>query len=295
MNFCEFCIVGAGPAGYGALKRLLNDGKTNVMLFEAKSEPLYSLTSMHAIPLKNDIFPQGITSSAFRSYLLSDSKAINHIKLDSRLLGIDLHARTCIINHDGKENKVIHFQHLLLATGAMQAITPEMLLPGFRGAGIFTVYQVLEMLTHFNFIPGRHLGILGESEYSLELAMLARKKGIEPYFFSNSGIEESIPYREIVRAVGDEHMCALEYITPSGSLETFSLDSLAIDGHWSMEHKMRELIGIEWDIDAWHAKTGENQSVPGHPEISVIGDAYEPRFDFLEQYANGYNVAGRLA
>jgi len=295
MNFFEFCIVGAGPAGFGALKRLLNDSKANVVLFEAKSEPLYSLTSMNAVPLKNDIFPQGITGSAFRSYLLSDSEALDHISFDSRLIGIDLHAHTCIMNHDGKENKVIHFQHLLLATGAMQAITPEMLLPGFRGAGIFTVYQVLEMLTHFDFIPGQRLGILGESQYSLELAMLAHKKGIEPYFFSNSGIEESFRYREIVRAVGDEHICALECILPSGDIETFNLDSLAIDGNWSMEHKMRELIGIEWDIDAWHAKTGENQSVPGHPEISVIGDAYEPRFDFLQQYANGYKVAGRLA
>jgi hypothetical protein len=295
MNSCEFCIVGAGPAGFGALKRLLKDSKTNVVLFEAKGEPLYSLTSMQAVPLKNDLFPQGITGSAFRSHLLSDSEALNHIRFDSRLIGIDLHTRTCIMNHEGKENEVIHFEHLLIATGAMQAITPEMLLPGFRGAGIFTVYQVLEMLTHFDFIPGQHLGILGESQYSRELAILARQKGIKPYVFSNGVIAESIRYREIVRVLGDEHMSALECILPNGEIAAFELDSLAIDGNWSMEHKMRELLGIEWDIDAWHAKTGENQSIPGHTEVSIIGDAYEPRFDFLQQFANGYNVAGRLA
>jgi len=295
MKSYKYCIIGGGPGGIGFLNGLRNTGETDVILFEGREDFLYTLSFMPFVKKSSRMFTEEITGKQFRNFLLENDDYSRYAKPNSRLIGLDKENGICTVNSNGKENLTIKYSTLIIAAGALQSIYGKELLPGYRGAGTFTTYQVSEMLTWYSFLPGKNLGIIGESEYALETALIAESKGLNVTLFSNSISEkECINYKSILSLQGDEHIGAIEIETKSGKRTHYPVDSLAVDGEFSMEHKLRDLIGIEWDIDAWQAGTEHNQRHPDFENIYVTGDAFKPKFNFLEQYENGYNLAGEL-
>ncbi len=295
MESYKYCIIGGGPGGFGVLDGLLKTGETDSILFEGRDNFLYSLSLMPFIKKSTEMFSKEITGKQFRDLLLENSDYSRYANPNSRLIGLDKENGSCTVNVDGKKNLEIKYGMLIIAAGAIQSIYGKELLPGYRGAGTFTTYQVSEMLTQYSFLPGKHLGIIGDSEYALETALIAERKGLNVTLFSHSLTEKNcINYKSILGLQGDEHISSVEIETESGEKLQYPVDSLAVDGEFSMEHKLRDLIGIEWDIDAWQAGTEHNQQHPYFENIYLAGDAYKPKFNFLEQYENGYNLAGGL-
>ena len=147
---------------------------------------------------------------------------------------------------------------------------------------MFTAYQVSEMLTHFDFNPGKRLAIAGNSLYCSETKAIAEASGLDVLLLDE----------EIYRLKGTEHIESVDTISADGTIHTYSVDALAVDGEFAMEHKMRELLQLEWNIDQDRADTKETQVHKRFPNIFVVGDAYKPDFNFLKQYENGYSIFG---
>ncbi len=294
MKSYDYCIIGGGPAGIGVLDRLLHKGQKNVMLFEGRDELLYTLSFMPFIKQTSAMFRSAVSGTGFKTHLLETKRPESVISLGSRLIGTDFENHRIIINDNGRENLTVSYRNLIIATGGVQAVYGRRLLPGFRGAGTFSTYQTAEMLTRYDFIPGEKLAIIGESSYAEETRRIAQEKGIETILFSNSSFESAVPYAEVTGLEGDEHISGIRIRTPENKNQYFAIDSLATDGEFIMEHKMRELLGIEWDIDRWQAETDTTQRHPDFTDVYIAGDAWKPNFNFLNQYENGYNLAGRI-
>ncbi len=291
MELYNYCIIGGGPAGIGFLDSIRETGETSVRLFEGRDTLCYTLEFMPLVKKKSPRFPLIMSGTEFREKLLNTTIESSFINLKSRLIGIDAAHNTLTINIDGKKNLSISYRKLIIAAGAVQSIYGHRLLPGFRGAGTFTTYQVSEMLTRYNFVPGKKIALVGETEYSLETYHLAQKAEMEVLFFSNSGSNGSIPYREIHSLHGNEHFEGLTIMGKGDRKEYYEADSLAVDGDFIMEHKMRELLDAEWDIDSWKLETKDNQSLQKVSNIHITGDALKPHFNFMKQYENGFYLA----
>ncbi len=294
MKLYDYCIIGGGPAGIGVLDRLLQEGQKNCMLFEGRDELLYTLSFMPFIKQTSPMFQSAVSGTGFKTHLLETNRPEPVLSLGSRLIGTDFKNHRIIINDNGKENLTVSYRKLLIATGSVQSIYGSRLLPGFRGAGTFSTYQTAEMLTRYDFIPGEKLAIIGESSYAEETRRIAQEKGIETILFSNSSFESAVPYTDVTGLEGKEHISGIRIRTPENKTQHFAIDSLAVDGEFIMEHKMRELLGIEWNIDKWQAATDDEQRHPDFADVYITGDAWKPGFNFLNQYENGYNLAGRI-
>ncbi len=295
MESCKYCIIGGGPAGIGFLSRIIESGEKDVRLFEGRDEILYSLSFMPSVKIKSEMFPGPFSGKEFRDHLLKDDKTVPFVTTGSRLIGLDADKKICTVNIEGKENREIRYTYLIIATGAIQAIYGKELLPGYRGAGIFTAYQVSEMLTHYDFLPGKRLAVIGDSGFAEETVYLAEKAGIKTTLLSKENLPGAVRYESILGLLGDEHISGIKITGADGKTETIEIDSLAVDGLFSMEHKMRELLEVEWDIENWKADTDESWNPADRPDIFLTGDALKPDFSFLNQYENGYNLAGRIA
>ena len=295
MEMYKYCIIGGGPGGIGVLDRLLEEGETDIILFEGRDELLYTLSLMPFKGMTSKMFPEEVSGTQFRENILKKTNYLEYVKLNSRLIGLDNENSTCIVNIDGKKNLEIGYNTLIIATGAVQSIYGKELLPGFRGAGVFTTYQISEMLIRYDFIPGKTLGIIGDSEYSIETAQIAEDAGLEVTLFSkgDSG-SRGVKYKSICSLEGDEHISGVNIENESGKETFYLVDSLAVDGEFSMEHKMRDLLEVEWDINSWQAGTEHDQSHLRFSNIFLTGDAFKPAFSFLDQYENGYSLAGGL-
>ena len=296
MKSYKYCIIGGGPGGLGVLNRLLKEGETDVILFEGRGELLYTLSFMPFVKRTSKMFPEEVTGVQFRDKILKENIHTEFVKLNSRLIGLNKKDSICTVNINGEENLEIGYKTLIIATGAVQSIYGKELLPGFRGAGVFTTYQISEMLTRYDFLPGKNLGIIGDCEYSLETAIIAEKEGIAVTLLSNSSSAGSrgIKYKTILSLEGDEHISGIVIENESGKETFYPVDSLAVDGEFSMEHKMRDLLDLEWNVDSWQAGTENDQSHPDFNNIYLAGDAFKPTFSFLDQYENGYSLAGGL-
>ncbi len=294
MESYEYCIIGGGPSGVGFLDRLIQEGRQDIMLFEGRGELLYTLSLMSHVTQTSAMFPGEVEGTVFREQLLERKRPKALLSLSSRLIGVDAQNSSILINLDGRENHPVRYRHLIIATGGVQAVYGSRLLPGFRGAGIFSTYQTAEMLKLCDFIPGKRLAVLGESPYAEETYRMAQEQGLAAVFLSNGRYTGAVPYAEVLGLEGQEHLDGITIRTPEGKTRHFTVDSLAVDGEFIMEHTMRDLLAMEWDIDRWQAETGDNQSHPTYPSVHITGDAWKPTFNFLNQYENGFNLAGRI-
>lgn len=295
MESYDYCIIGGGPGGIGFLDRIIEEGNKTAVLIEGRNELLYTLSFMPTVKISSRMFQKEQTGTEFRDFMLKENTRNSMVKLGSRLIAVDAENSRCTVNIKGEKNIVIRYKYLIIATGAIQSIYGRELLPGYRGAGVFTAYQISEMLTRYDFIPGRKLAVVGDTQYALETARIAAKEGIEVSLFSKTALgDNTIRYKAIKSLYGGEHISGIEIIDETGKPVKYAIDSIAVDGDFSMEHKMRELTGIEWDIEKWQADTGDKQQSKTCPGMFVIGDAFKPRFSFLEQYEKGYDLAGRI-
>ncbi len=294
MESYDYCIIGGGSAGIGFIDRLLEEGKKNIILFEGRNELLYTLSFMPFIKQTSPLFTKEASGSEFKELLLEKNRPDTFLSLSSRLIGTNLENKEIVINENGEKNRSITYKKLIIATGGIQSIYGKQLLPGYRGSGIFSAYQISEMLSLYDFIPGKQLAVLGESFYALETYKLAQKKGIAAVLLSNTEQDEAVSYAAVLKLEGEEHINGITVQMPDASTRHFAIDSLAVDGTFIMEHKMRELLDIEWDIDRWQLFTQDNQSHPVFPDVHIIGDAWKPEFNFMHQYENGFKLAGRI-
>ena len=74
--------------------------------------------------------------------------------------------------------------------------------------------------------------------------------------------------------------------------EILEIDSLAVDGKFIVEHKMRDILELKWDLENWEAKLKDGFYL--NDDIIIIGDANRPDCNFMYQYEKAYNFAKEI-
>ncbi len=302
MTNYRYLIVGGGVAGISALHALKDLKKDSLLLLEARDEPMYTLTWMRHIPFGRDGYES--TGFDFRKSLMARSSGLiesGDIRLGTRVFNIDLSSRTVYARSPEGERLSIKYDILIFAAGATQIVYGESLLPGVRPGRLFSVYQVGEMLAHYDFLPGRRLVLYGASVYTAETAISASRKGIKCTVVSPGDASwkvyaraESINLYEnciLKQVLGDASFSGL--LVQQGSNE-FCVrgDSLAVDGDYVLEHVWREHLGVEWNLEEWRVDLRDEEMM--ERKLIFLGDARKPEVDFVKQYEQSQQVIRRL-
>jgi len=292
----EYIVIGGGVSGLGALDALLTAGKSNVALFEARDTLMYTNTWMKNIKLKDSMDNKSYTGESFREKILTGlEKSDNgkHINTGKRVYYIDQKEKKVHIRTASNQREEYSYGTLIVAVGATQIMYGKYLLPGSRGGRYFTSYQAGEMLEHYPFKPGEKLIVYGESIYTLDTAMLAEKSGISVTVVSPSELilpenwpADIVVYDKAVlkQTYGDTLFEGM--LIQKGSAQIcIPGDSLAVGGDFVLEHPWREHLAVEWDLKKWELDLPKEEMEKRN--LIVIGDAYKPSPDFIEQYEAG--------
>ena len=292
----DYIVVGGGISGLGALTSMISEGHNKVALFEARDTLMYTNTWMKNIELQDSIDNKSYTGESFREKILTGlEKSGNekHINTGKRVYYIDQKEQKVHIRTAANQREEYSYGTLVVAVGAAQIMYGKYLLPGTRGGRFFTSYQVGEMIEHYPFKPGEKLIVFGESLYTMDTAMLAKKSGISVTVVSPSKLilpenwpEDIAVYDEVVlkQIFGDTLFEGM--LIQSGSAQiSISADSIAVDGDFVMEHPWREHLAVEWDLEKWELDLSMEEMKKRN--LVVIGDAYKPSPDFIEQYESG--------
>ncbi len=279
----EFCIIGGGVGGLGFLDGLLDRGVESVLLLEGKDELMYTLGWLKYV--KKEFEGEHLTGYGFRNKLINKNRPVDMIMLSSKIMNVDP-ASNKVYFFSKDKLEVCSYKYLAIAAGGVPIIYGKYLLPGYRGAGIFSAYQVGEMLDLFNFKPGKKLVILGDNEYAVDLAYLARDCGIEvsvvsPVQLNIGDIEFYSGNIKLLR--GDLRL--REVILDDGKV--ISCDSLAVAGRFVPERWWRENGIVRWDLKKW-------EGISLYKNLLLVGDIKKPIFNFVEQYSTGYDLGRNL-
>ncbi len=279
----EYCIIGGGVAGIGFLAGLVESGRDDVLLIEGRDQLMYTLTWLGYV--EKQYGEKGVTGRDFRKIVSGRMDVRPFLSAESRVIHVDPKERE-VVFVSGDDLERCRYGKLIVAAGGVPIIYGDYLLPGFRGAGIFSAYQVGEMLEHFDFMPGKRLVVYGEDEYVADLTAFARDCGIEavallPDHIELRGMDIPVVEGRIERLEGGLRL--EKVILDNG--EEIQCDSLAVAGKFVPERWWREHGILYWDLKKW-----EGRSL--YDDIVLVGDIKKPTFDFVEQYQESYE-AGR--
>ncbi len=287
----KICVVGGGVAGFGVADGLLERNFTDFTLLEGRPIFLYTLTWLKFSKKKGENISGEFSGNEFRDYLLGRERPEENFIKGNRVFYLDKKKKKLYFS-DGKETADCEFDKLILATGGVPVLYGEYLLPGFRGAGIFTAYQVGEMLTHYDFLPGEKLIVYGRGEYAAETALLAKECGLDVkiVFSHEPDFHLDFPFLlgKIVKVHGGLRVSGVDVRTAGNEVEELNGDTLVVAGKYVLERGWREIAGIKWDIDKW-------RGISDDPDIILVGDAFEPSFNFVRQYEESYKKGMELA
>ncbi len=285
MKEVEFCIVGGGVGGIGFSHEILEKRGDNFVLLEGWDSLLYTLTWLRYVKKPSERFHEEFTGEEFRKKLLEVEIPHEKILLGARVFEVIPKENKLFFYHENRVEECV-FKKLILAVGGVPIVYGNYLLPGFRGAGIFSAYQVGEMLTHFSFTPGEKLVVYGEDEYAVDLAKLAENCGLETIlvYIGDGDVDfDRLVRGKIKRLNGDLRLESIEI----DSGEVIKADSLAVAGKYVIDRIWREKLLIHWDLKEWKATSS-------HDNIVLTGDALKPDFDYVKQYENSRKLAGSL-
>lgn len=294
MSDYEYIIIGGGVSGLGALDALLSTGHSRVALFEARDTLMYTNTWMKNIELQDSLDSKNYTGAAYRDKIISGlNKSNDHIFTGKRVYYIDQKEQKVHVRTDSGKNEEYSYSNLIIAVGAAQIMYGKYLLPGSRGGRFFTSYQVGEMIEHYPFNPGKKLIVFGESLYTLDTALLAKKSGISVTVVSPSPMELPVNWPDDI-TVYDNTVLKQVYgdtlfegmLVQKGSAQiSIPGDSIAVDGDFVLEHPWREHLDVEWDLKNWGIDLSLEEMKKR--KLFFIGDANKPNPDFIKQYQAG--------
>jgi len=299
MKEIKYCVIGGGVAGVGFVDGLIQKNEDNYILVEGRDELNYSLNWMPYFKRESKLFKTKMTGVEFKQYLTTKKRDSSKISFSSRLLDIDKKNNIIFVNFNGEKTEQIKYEKLIIATGGLQILYGSNLLPGYRGAGIFTTYQIGEMLTLYNFLMGNQLFILGRGQYAYETAKIAQRCGIN----TTIGIEGKFDFAdekltvyeniELLEILGEKDKKVTGVVfTHNNKTITLEVDSFAVDGKFIIEHKLRDILGLKWDLENNNAKL--NNEFFLEDSIIITGDAKKPDCNFMYQYETAFNLAKEL-
>ena len=172
-------VIGAGPAGLGAALAAREAGLKDVMIIERDMELGGILPQCIHDGFGSIIFDQVLTGPQYAQRYIDRVEAADiDIKLNTMVLEMAPDRRITAVN---SREGVIEFEprSIVLAMGCRERTRHQIMLPGFRPAGIICAGAAQRDINIDGIMPGRRVVILGSGDIGLIMARRFTLEGAE--------------------------------------------------------------------------------------------------------------------
>jgi NADPH-dependent 2,4-dienoyl-CoA reductase/sulfur reductase-like enzyme len=172
-------VIGAGPAGLGAALAAREAGLKDVMLIERDIELGGILPQCIHDGFGSIIFDQVLTGPQYAQRYIDRVEAADiDIMLNTMVLEMAPNRRITAVN---SREGVIEFEprSIVLAMGCRERTRHQIMLPGFRPAGIICAGAAQRDINIDGIMPGRRVVILGSGDIGLIMARRFTLEGAE--------------------------------------------------------------------------------------------------------------------
>ncbi|MBU4174018.1 MAG: NAD(P)/FAD-dependent oxidoreductase [Actinobacteria bacterium] len=175
----DIAVIGAGPAGLAAALAAREAGTRDVMLIERDMELGGILPQCIHDGFGSIVFGEALTGPQYaQRYIDKLSRTDIEVKLNTLVLEISPKRRVTAVN--AREGIIdIQPKAIVLAMGCRERTRHQILLPGYRPAGVVNAGLAQRYINIEGLMPGRKMVILGSGDIGLIMARRVTLEGAE--------------------------------------------------------------------------------------------------------------------
>ena len=175
----DVAVIGAGPAGLAAALAAREAGARDVMLIERDMELGGILPQCIHDGFGSIVFGEALTGPQYaQRYIDELSRTDIEVKLNTLVLDISSKRRITAVN--AREGIIdIQPKAIVLAMGCRERTRHQILLPGYRPAGVINAGLAQRYINIEGLMPGRKMVILGSGDIGLIMARRVTLEGAE--------------------------------------------------------------------------------------------------------------------
>jgi NADPH-dependent 2,4-dienoyl-CoA reductase/sulfur reductase-like enzyme len=166
----DCAVIGAGPAGLGAALAASKAGLKDVLLLDRDIELGGILPQCIHDGFGSIVFKEVLTGPQYAQRYIDEVERANiDIKLNTMVLDMDSSRKITAVNEtDGVLE--IEPKSVVLAMGCRERTRHQVLIPGYRPAGVITAGAAQREINIEGLMPGRNIVILGSGDIGLIMA-----------------------------------------------------------------------------------------------------------------------------
>ncbi len=166
----ELAVIGGGPAGLAAAAAAYDAGCKNILLLERDRELGGILNQCVHDGFGNFIFGASMTGPEYAHRFVREVRRRPGIKLltGTMVLSLSPERRLTAANPEGL--LTLQPEAVILAMGCRERSRFQVLLPGYRPAGVYTAGAVQRLINMEGVMPGERIVILGSGDIGLIMA-----------------------------------------------------------------------------------------------------------------------------
>ncbi len=312
MNAVDVAIVGAGPAGLTAAAKLARETRLKVVVLERESEPGgiprhsdhsgYGMRDLRAV-MRGPAYARRLTGQAL------DAGAT--ISTGTMVTGWAGGTTLEITSPQGCEP--LEARAVILATGARERPRAARLIPGDRGAGVYTTGQLQSMVHLKGADVGRRAVVVGAELVSYSAVLTLRQAGCatvlmttrhaKPESYGLFNLAARTPLlgvriatrTRLCRIIGKPRVSAVEIEDiDTGIRQIVECDTVVLTGDWIPDHELARTAGI--DIDPGTLGPLVDTALrTSRPAVFAAGNLLHPVDTADVAALDGRHVAGQVA
>lgn len=261
----DVAIVGAGPAGLTAAADLARTGSLNIVVLERESQP-------GGIPRHSDHPGYGLRD---RKTFISGPAYARRLTADARSAGATI--RTSAMVTGWADDRTLEItspqgrydltaRAIILATGARERPRPARMIPGDRGAGVYTT-GLLQNAVHLKHrTVGRRAVVVGAELVSYSAVLTLKHVGCQTALMTTEypspesyglfnlagrtpllGLQIATRTR-VVRIIGKSTVTGVELENlDTKERWTVDCDTVVLTGDWIPDHELARSTGLDID------------------------------------------------
>ncbi len=166
----DCAVIGAGPAGLGAALAASKAGLKDVLLLDRDIELGGILPQCIHDGFGSIVFKEVLTGPQYAQRYIDEVERSNiDVKLNTMVLDMDSSRKITAVNEtDGVLE--IEPMSVVLAMGCRERTRHQVLIPGYRPAGVITAGAAQREINIEGLMPGRNIVILGSGDIGLIMA-----------------------------------------------------------------------------------------------------------------------------